>query len=125
MRHWACETRWRGRLHAGQAREARMRLTPAPKSNAAYLAIDKALEDVKTKKAGNVPKHLRDASYPGAAKLDHGQGYKYAHDYPNHYVPQEYMPFQATYYEPTEMGYEKKIKERMESLRRNSLSKKK
>ncbi|MBF0122741.1 MAG: replication-associated recombination protein A, partial [Candidatus Omnitrophica bacterium] len=88
----------------------------APKSNACYLAIDKALEDVKTKKAGNVPKHLRDASYPGAAKLDHGQGYKYAHDYPNHYVPQEYMPFKAIYYEPTEMGYEKKIRERLESL---------
>ncbi len=91
----------------------------APKSNAAYLAIDKALEDVKTKKAGNVPKHLRDASYPGAAKLNHGQGYKYAHDYPNHYVPQEYMPFKAVYYEPTEMGYEKKIKERLENLRKN------
>ncbi|MBF0569210.1 MAG: replication-associated recombination protein A [Candidatus Omnitrophica bacterium] len=90
----------------------------APKSNAAYLAIDKALEDVKTKKAGNVPKHLRDASYPGAAKLGHGQGYQYAHDHPDHYVPQEYMPFKATYYEPTEMGYEKKIRERLENLRK-------
>ncbi|MFH0753497.1 MAG: replication-associated recombination protein A [Candidatus Omnitrophota bacterium] len=89
----------------------------APKSNAAYLAIDKALEDVKTKKAGNVPSHLRDGSYAGASKLGHGQGYKYAHDYPDHYVAQEYMPFKAFYYEPTEMGYEKKIKERLEALR--------
>ncbi len=90
----------------------------APKSNAAYLAIDKALEDVKTKKAGNVPLHLRDGSYAGASKLGHGQGYKYAHDHPDHYVPQEYMPFKATYYEPTEMGHEKKIKERLEVLRK-------
>ena len=91
----------------------------APKSNAVYLGIDKALEDVKNKKAGNVPSHLRDASYPGAAKLGHGQGYKYAHDFPGHYVPQAYMPFHAAYYEPTEMGYEKKIKERLQALRKS------
>jgi len=90
----------------------------APKSNAAYLGIDKALGDVKTKKAGNVPSHLRDGSYAGAQKLGHGQGYKYAHDYPDHYVPQEYMPFKAVYYEPTEIGHEKKIKERLEALRK-------
>ncbi len=90
----------------------------APKSNAAYLGIDKALEDVRTKKAGNVPKHLKDASYSGAAKLGNGEGYKYAHDYPNHYVPQQYMPFEASYYQPTEQGYEKKIKERMEQLKK-------
>jgi putative ATPase len=90
----------------------------APKSNAVYLGIDQALEDVKTKKAGNVPSHLRDASYSGAEKLGHGQGYKYAHDYPNHYVPQEYMPFKATYYSPTEQGYEKKIKDRLDNLKK-------
>jgi len=89
----------------------------APKSNAAYLAIDKALEDVKTKKAGNVPSHLRDASYKGAKKLGHGQGYEYAHDHPEHYVVQEYMPFKAVYYEPTEQGYEQKIRERLQRLR--------
>ncbi len=92
----------------------------APKSNAVYLGIDKALEDVKTKKAGNVPAHLRDASYKGAKTLGHGQGYKYAHDFQDHYVPQEYMPFKATYYEPTEMGYEKKIKERLAALRKRT-----
>ncbi|MBF0620186.1 MAG: replication-associated recombination protein A, partial [Candidatus Omnitrophica bacterium] len=90
----------------------------APKSNAAYLAIDKALEDVRMKKTGLVPKHLKDAHYSGAAKLGNGEGYKYAHDYPNHYVHQEYMPFKAVYYEPTELGYEKKIKERLENLRK-------
>ncbi len=92
----------------------------APKSNAVYLGIDKALEDVKTKKAGNVPSHLRDGSYSGAKQLGHGQGYKYAHDFQDHYVPQEYMPFKATYYEPTEMGYEKKIKDRLAALRKRT-----
>jgi len=91
----------------------------APKSNAVYLGIDKALEDVRTKKTGLVPKHLKDASYSGAAKLGNGEGYKYVHDYPGHYVAQEYMPFKAAYYEPTEQGYEKKIKERLKSLKRD------
>jgi putative ATPase len=91
----------------------------APKSNAVYLGIDKAIEDVRTKKTGNVPAHLRDASYKGAAKIGHGQGYKYAHDYPDHYVQQEYMPFKTTYYEPTDQGYEHKIKERLNKLRKS------
>ena len=93
----------------------------APKSNAVYLAIDKALEDVKTMKAASVPSHLKDASYPGAQKLGRGQGYKYAHDFPEHYVPQEYMPFKARYYTPTESGYEKKIKERLDHLRNRTV----
>jgi putative ATPase len=92
----------------------------APKSNAVYLGIDKALEDVRTQKSGNVPAHLRDASYKGAKELGHGQGYKYVHDHPGHYVAQEYMPFKAEYYQPTEMGYEKKIKERLENLKKRS-----
>ena len=91
----------------------------APKSNAVYLGIDKALEDVRTKKTGLVPKHLKDGHYAGAAKLGHGEGYKYVHDFPNHYVPQEYMPFKAVYYEPTEQGYEKKIKDRMDALKKH------
>lgn len=92
----------------------------APKSNASYLGIDKALSDVKDKRIGAVPKHLKDTHYKGSAKLGHGEGYKYAHDYPNHYVDQEYMPFKATYYEPTTLGYEAKIKERLEKLRKKS-----
>jgi putative ATPase len=92
----------------------------APKSNASYLGIDKALSDVKDKRIGAVPKHLKDAHYKGAAQLGHGEGYKYSHDYPSHYVDQEYMPFKATYYEPTLLGYEAKIKERLEKLRKKS-----
>lgn len=94
----------------------------APKSNAAYLAIDKALEAVKTKDIKSVPPHLADAHYPGAAKLGHGTDYKYAHDFPEHYVEQQYLPDELmgeTFYEPTDLGYEKTIKERLERLKGN------
>jgi len=90
----------------------------APKSNAAYLGIDRALADVKEKRAQGVPEHLRDAHYKGAQKLGHGKGYKYAHDFPQHYVQQEYMPHEAVYYEPSAQGYEAKIKERMDKLKK-------
>jgi len=86
----------------------------SPKSNAAYLGIEKALQDVKSKKIQEVPQHLKDASYSGAQRLGHGKDYKYAHNYEDHYVSQEYMPLKVKYYEPTEMGYEKKIKERLQ-----------
>ncbi len=94
-------------------------IASAPKSNAAYLSIDAALESVRTQKT-TVPVHLQDAHYKGAAKLGHGTGYKYAHDYPEHYVKQQYLPDEikdAKFYEPTEIGYEKQIKERLERLR--------
>ena len=90
----------------------------APKSNAAYLAIDKALADVKEQRTQGVPVHLKDGHYKGADQLGHGVGYKYAHDYPQHYVDQEYMPHTAVYYEPTLQGYEAKIKERMDKLKK-------
>jgi len=90
----------------------------APKSNAVYLGIDRALADVKEQRTQSVPVHLKDAHYKGAAKLGHGAGYKYAHDYPQHYVDQEYMPHDAIYYEPTLQGYEAKIKERMDKLKK-------
>ncbi len=90
----------------------------APKSNAVYLGIDAALADVKNKRMENVPDHLKDGSYPGAAKVGHGVGYQYAHDYPIHYVEQVYMPHQAKYYQPTDLGYEAKIKERMDKLKK-------
>lgn len=89
----------------------------APKSNASYLAIDKALADAENKRAQEVPEHLKDASYAGAEKLGHGQGYKYAHDYQGHYVKQKYTRKKVQYYEPTGNGYELKIKKRMEELR--------
>jgi putative ATPase len=89
----------------------------APKSNASYVAIDKAWGDIENKKVQEVPDHLKDASYPGAEKLGHGKGYKYAHDYTGHYVKQQYTRAPVTYYEPTEIGHEAKIKQRLEKLR--------
>ena len=94
-------------------------IASAPKSNAAYLSIDAALESVRTQKT-TVPVHLQDAHYKGAAKLGHGTGYKYAHDYPEHYVKQQYLPDEikdAKFYGPTEIGFEKQIKERLENLK--------
>lgn len=99
--------------------QAAVYIACAPKSNAAYAGIEKALEDVKSKKILPVPNHLKDASYAGAKKLERGQGYKYAHDYPNHYVDQEYMPEKATYYQPTDQGYEKEIQEIMRQRRKS------
>lgn len=91
----------------------------APKSNAACNAIFSAMENVKSVKT-TVPVHLQDAHYKGSANLGHGIGYKYAHDYPEHYVKQQYLPDEikdAKFYEPTENGYEQKIKERLERLK--------
>lgn len=92
----------------------------APKSNAACNAVFNALEAVKSRKTMPVPVHLQDAHYKGAAKLGHGQGYLYAHDFPNHYVKQQYLPDGmegSVFYQPTENGYERKIKEHMEFIR--------
>ena len=94
-------------------------LASAPKSNASYLSIGAAMESVKNVKT-TVPVHLQDAHYKGSANLGHGVGYKYAHDYPEHYVKQQYLPDEirdARFYEPTEIGHEKNIKERLERLR--------
>ena len=88
----------------------------APKSNAAYLAIDEALADVREKKTIAVPKHLQGASYPGAKRLGRGQGYKYAHDYPNAYVQQNYGVPRGTYYRPNDRGKEAEMKQRLDSL---------
>ncbi|HAZ09940.1 MAG TPA: AAA family ATPase [Candidatus Omnitrophica bacterium] len=89
----------------------------APKSNAAYLGIDKAMKDVEDGRTMEVPKHLKDANYRGAEKLGHGVGYKYSHEYKDHYVAQEYTPEKKIYYNPTDIGYEKKIKEYLNKLR--------
>ena len=92
----------------------------APKSNACINAIDKALKTVRTTECGQVPPYLRDAHYGGAEKLGHGIGYKYAHNYPDHYVKQQYLPDpikDQVFYEPTENGYEKQIKDHLTYLR--------
>jgi len=93
-------------------------IATSPKSNAAYLAIDRAMQDVREGRVLEVPEHLRDASYRGAEKLGHGAGYKYAHDFEGHFVEQDYIPVERTYYEPTDQGYEKTIRERLTQWRR-------
>ena len=94
----------------------------APKSNAAYVAIDAALDTVRGNVTPPVPVHLQDAHYKGAEKLGHGLGYKYAHAYPNHYVKQQYLPDALVgmkFYEPTEMGHEKQIREHFSHIKGN------
>ncbi|MDO4203445.1 MAG: replication-associated recombination protein A [Selenomonadaceae bacterium] len=89
-------------------------IASAPKSNAAYLSIDRALAEVRGSAAGPVPMHLRDAHYKGAAKLGHGIEYIYPHDYPGHFTPQQYLPDKSKnshYYEPTENGRERYLRE--------------
>lgn len=93
----------------------------APKSNAANNAIADAMECVRTTKTPPVPTHLQDAHYKSAGKLGHGEGYKYAHAYPHHYVAQQYLPDGLTdrvFYEPTDNGYEKVISEYLENTKK-------
>jgi len=101
--------------------EAVVYLATAPKSNASYLALDRAIADVRAGKIGRVPPHLRDAHYPGAKKLGHGKGYRYSHDSELGVVEQQYLPDEllgVRYYEPTEHGNEREVKPRWEKLRR-------
>jgi putative ATPase len=84
----------------------------APKSNASYLAIDAALREVESGPAREVPTHLKDASQDKKS-LGHGVGYLYPHDFPGHFVPQEYMPQKKEFYQPTDEGYDTVIKERL------------
>lgn len=101
--------------------EAVTYVASAPKSNAACIAVFEALEAVKNQKTMPIPVHLQDAHYKGSAKLGHGQGYLYAHDYPNHYVKQQYLPdgLEGTeFYRPTDNGYEQKIKEHLYFLKK-------
>ena len=97
--------------------EAALYIATANKSNSVVMAIDAAMKDVESGRTLAVPEHLRDASYRGAKRLGHGQGYEYAHDHPGHFVAQEYLGALKRYYEPTEQGVEKKIKERVEKWR--------
>jgi putative ATPase len=97
--------------------QAAIYMATAPKSNASYMAIESALRDVREGRTLPVPKHLRDASYKGAKKLGHGQGYQYAHNHPGGYVDQDYLGVDKTYYEPTDRGYEAEIAERLRRLR--------
>ncbi|HVE12005.1 MAG TPA: replication-associated recombination protein A [Elusimicrobiota bacterium] len=91
----------------------------APKSNAAYLAVDAAMAEVREGPRREVPLHLRDASMDRKTR-GHGEGYRYAHDFPGHWVEQEYMPRPKRFYEPTEQGDEKRLAERLAALRKEA-----
>ena len=98
--------------------QAVLYVATAPKSNSAVMAIEAATQAVKETK-GTVPPHLQDAHYKGAARLGHGLGYQYAHDYPKHFSRQQYLPDEVkdrVFYEASDMGYEKKIREHMKWL---------
>ena len=98
-------------------------IATAPKSNASYVGIDKAMAQVAGEKTAAIPPHLQDAHYKSASKLGHGTGYLYAHDYPMHYVKQQYLPdtlIGRKFYEPTDNGYEKNIRKHMKRLEENS-----
>jgi putative ATPase len=97
--------------------QATIYIACAPKSNASYVAILDARKDVRERPMFPVPIHLRGANYPGAKKLGHGEGYKYAHDFPGHHVEQEYGPADKQFYHPTSQGYEAEIAKRLESLK--------
>lgn len=92
-------------------------LATAPKSNAAYKAVDAALDDVRHQRVVPVPTHLQDKHYAGAKQLGHGEGYQYSHDFEGGYVEQDYLGVDRTYYDPTDRGYEAEIRRRMERLR--------
>ena len=101
--------------------EATIAVATSPKSNAAYLAIERALDDVNNRRTGEVPMHLRNAPVKGMAEQGYGQGYRYAHDFPGHIVDQEYLPEEirgTVYYEPTANGYEAKIADWLEKRRK-------
>ena len=99
--------------------QAVLYVATAPKSNSACNAIFAAMENVRNQKT-TVPSHLQDSHYNGSVDLGHGIGYKYAHDFPNHYVKQQYLPDEiqdSVFYEPSDMGYEKKIKEHLKRIK--------
>ncbi len=100
--------------------EAAIYVATAPKSNSAICAVDDALEEVRNSGSLPIPPHLQDAHYKGAAKLGHGIGYQYAHDFPNHYVKQQYLPYELDgreFFRPDGQGYENKIKEHFKKIK--------
>ena len=98
--------------------QAAVYIASAPKSNAVYLGIKEAMKDVEGGGTLPVPEHLKDSHYKGAIRLGRGKGYKYPHDYPGHYIGQDYLPQKREYYRPTEQGEEKRIKERLTGLQK-------
>jgi len=102
--------------------QAALYVACAPKSNSVVAAVGSSAACVE-ETSTTVPTHLQDAHYKGAKNLGRGVGYKYPHDYPGHYVPQQYLPEEikdARFYEPSDSGYEKKIKEHLENNKKRS-----
>lgn len=100
-------------------------LAQCPKSNSAYLAIDKAIADVRSGKGGEIPSYLRDGHYEGAQKLNHATGYLYPHDYPHHFVPQRYLPEtiqKANYYQPANNQVEQQMAQFQRGVRHQTNS---
>ena len=103
--------------------EACILVASSPKSNAAYMAVNSALSDAKSGDTGHVPMHLRNAPAEGMEELGYSVGYKYPHDFPGHIVKQQYMTdatLGKTYYDPTDIGYEKKISEYLDYVKKNT-----
>ena len=98
-------------------------IATAPKSNRSCEAVFQAMQEVQATGDLPIPAHLQDAHYKGAAKLGHGTGYKYAHDYPNDYVEQQYLPYELSgreFYQPSGNGYEVKIREHMARIKKEA-----
>jgi putative ATPase len=94
-------------------------LACAPKSNASYLAIREAQQDIREGRLLPVPRHLQDSHYPGSKRLGHGEGYEYAHDAPDAIAAQDYLGVEREYYRPTDRGFEKELTERLERIRKS------
>lgn len=92
-------------------------LALAPKSNAAYAAINAAMDDVHHRRLLPVPRHLQDKHYPGAKRLGHGEGYQYPHDAPEGWIAQDYLGVEKEYYQPTDRGFEAELRRRLDEWR--------
>ncbi len=99
--------------------QATIYVAMAPKSNSAIMGIDQAMGDVESGKTLEVPKHLKDTHYHGAKRLGHGEGYKYAHSFPGHHVEQDYLAAPRAYYHPSDQGFERELKARLDRLRKS------
>jgi putative ATPase len=97
--------------------QAALYIAMAPKSNASYVGIERALADVRKERLSPVPSHLKSTGYSGAARLGAGIGYKYPHDYKDHSVDQKYMTRSKTFFFPSDQGYEKTFKKRLSKRR--------
>ena len=100
--------------------EAALYIATANKSNSVVKAIDAALEDIRSGRTLAVPNHLRDGHYAGSKVLGHGEGYRYAHDFPGHHVAQDYLGAARRFYEPSTQGHERKIAERLDQWRKTA-----